>query len=146
MVLLAGIVITVKDRDGNVIARLFGPAGGTVEVENVGAAGQSQRDEPLRPQRPLGSDGHDSKHRLPLIPPLAMVQRPTEVVAPNGNEVEGYTIETLPIMGHVTAAVADNGARFATFSDDSVIRIWDSHSRELVQVLLGHGAGPGADG
>lgn len=142
LALLAGIIVTIKDKDGNIIARLFGPAGATVEVNQRGDNGgqNGKGSDPIIPPQPVSVA--DDVERTASISPLAMVQRPPKLTTSDGEEVLSHTLETVPIMGQVTAAVSPDGKRIATFSDDGIVRIWDSYSREVNLILVGHSTGP----
>lgn len=134
LIVLAAIVVVVLDKDGNIIAKIFGDS-----VEIIDDKGGNALDESdLTDTSPVDSSHHHSA----AMSPLAMVQQPTKLTTNDGNVIASHTLDTVPIMGATTAAVSPDGKHVATFSDDGMIRIWDPRSRAIVQVLTGHTAGP----
>ncbi len=138
LLLVAGVVFIVRDKQGNIIAKIFGPAGSTVERVSEDPKTSGDKTTP----RVVAPPVEPSRNHLPALGPLALVQQPTRLISKDGDPVQSHTLDTLPIMGATTAAVSPDGKHVATFSDDGMIRIWDPHSRELVQLLVGHTAGP----
>ena len=89
--LLAGIIVVVKDKDGNTIARLFGPEDAIVEVTvdrgNGGESGTGSGPGTQSQSRP--STVRVVKNGDSDIP-LAMVQYPPALTGSDGQAVEFF--------------------------------------------------------
>lgn len=138
--LLAVVIITIRDKDGNVISRLFAPGDSTVSIEKP--VDESDVDPVKVPQAPgIVAPDLDKEH-LPPMGPMALVQKPPQLVAKDGDAVLSWTL--LPVGTPIVSvlALSADGSLLATFGDDGVVRVWDVDQQKLHSVLIGHTAGP----
>lgn len=143
LVLLAAIIVVIKDKHGNTIATLEFPDGENAKVFQAGADSVSNvAARPSEPGMPMSISPVTDGSVLPPMGRLAMVQRPARLQLSDGTAPVSHTIETAAMMGYAAAAVSPDGKHVATFSEDVVVRIWNAQSRELVQMLIGHHSGP----
>lgn len=136
LALLAGVIVIIRHKQGNEIARMEASEGTTVEVQPV---------ESLRPKPPSPVSSTSTDY-LPPISSIALVQRPAKLVSKDGSEpVVSWTVATVPALGSSASipvgALNVAGTRLATFGDDGLVRIFDLDLQRLEKVLVGHGAG-----
>jgi serine/threonine protein kinase len=127
--LAAGIVVIIRDKDGNKVAEINLPKSGTVEIKDADK-GEANR------QRQLPGDKIDP---APLPPPLrnqpfspvVLVQHPAKLPG-----VRSWSIESRNIFNAAAMAYRPDGKRLAVACSGGIIRVWDPESGRLVQVLL----------
>ncbi|MBI3463689.1 MAG: protein kinase [Planctomycetes bacterium] len=151
------IKVRVKDKEGRVSAELTVPEGAEVEVEQGGKIAVTVRT-PAEPRVSAPSrqpnDVTTSQPRrrkptpiviphepLPKLPagtplsPLALVTNPAPIKG-----VRSWTIETREQRGWVDAVgYSPDGRLLAAGGEDGMIRLWDTSTRQLLRVLVGHG-------
>jgi WD40 repeat protein/tRNA A-37 threonylcarbamoyl transferase component Bud32 len=124
---LAGIVVIIRDKQGNEVGRFNAPEGGKVEI--VDDAGK----------RPAPKEGAGIAP-APLAPlssgealsPTALVQHPAKLPG-----VRTWSIELRNQQSTTAVAYRPDGKRLAVGYTDGSIRVWEPESGRLVQVLLG---------
>lgn len=141
--LILGVVITVKDKDGIVIARILGEHGMTIDVEenNVKAGDATTQTDR---ESVKDSGGKELGNFLRPMCKLALVQKPAQLVSTDGMVVDSWTIapRAVPGGGKNIPALRPDGTVMAVFSDDGAVRIWNLETSELIQILVGHDDGP----
>jgi len=144
MTLMLGVIITVRDKKGNIVARLFAPEGSTVNVEandgDRGAKEQSAKAAANTTAQPVVK--RDVADHLPAMSPVALVQRPPKLTAENGEAVQSWTVLPVAVPERSASALSFDGRQMATFGKDGSVRVWDVEGKSLRKVLIGHASGP----
>ncbi len=143
-VLFAAAVITIRDKNGNIVAKFFGDYSVDVQFDPRNA---NQSTIPLaHTESSHVSDAvaAESTEHLPTISPLALVQRPAKLKAQDGEAVLSWTIAPRNLIAPdgIIPALRPDGKFVAAFGDDGYVRVWNIERTQLTQVLVGHAAGP----
>jgi WD40 repeat protein len=129
--LAAVIVVIIRDREGRELARVEVPEGGSVEVK--GSATSKEKKQPAAKDK--------TKVKAPGLPvlspgeplsPTALVQQPAKLPG-----VRSWTIETRDVWSPLQVAYRPDGKRLAVGSQEGTIRVWETQTGRLVQVLFG---------
>ncbi|HEV3262983.1 MAG TPA: protein kinase [Gemmataceae bacterium] len=133
--LVAAIIVIVRDRQGNKVAEISVPEGGSVELKDDGKVKDDGKERPT-PK----ADARIAAAPLGASPPgepvssTALVQHPARLPG-----VRSWTIETRSARGQVKAvAYRPGGKLLATGGDDGTIRLWDPATGQLVRMLVGN--------
>ena len=142
MVLL-GVWIIIRDKNGTEIARMKAPEGSTATVQPAGASGQAPQSvapaQATGNQRPAprpAAGGTEPMH------PAALVQHPAKLPG-----LKSWTIETVlsrsrkhqvAWYGASEPVFSPDSRWFADFGGDGAIRIYAAETGELEHVLVGH--------
>ena len=124
---IAGIVVIIRDKQGNKVAEIAVPEGGSVDVRDNGKARDKAKQMP--PAKEAGRSA-----ALPGAPlaSSALVQQPTKLPG-----VRSWSLERRHPWGLWTLAYRPDGKRLAVGSLDGGIHIWEPQTGRLVQVLYG---------
>lgn len=150
-VLIFGVIVTVKDKNGKTLLQYLVPDSSTVEVASdkeesaqsaeAGSAKPVSKNETSPSKVPAVAPPVVADH-LPPMNPAALVQRPPKLVAKDGEAVESWTVLPIGVPKHSASALSSDGLLLATFGHDGVVRVWDVDKPSLRKALLGHEAGP----
>ncbi|MCA9053875.1 MAG: protein kinase, partial [Planctomycetaceae bacterium] len=138
LVVVLGIIVTMRDKNGKILGRFWGSDGTTIEVS---------RDDKTDPVRPVESvPAHDVGHASPtksappatasvdsLLPlsPLALTSMPEKIEG-----LKSWSLETRLHRGGVYAFAASHDGKFvASAGYDGTVRVWRTEDFEPVQVL-----------
>lgn len=150
-VLMFGVIVTVKDKNGKTLLRYLVPDGGTVEVtaDNGGVANKSDKADadksvpkPVTPNNTAPATEPQVADHLPPMSPTALVQRPPKLVGKESEAVQSWTLLPVRVSPNSARALSADGSRLATFGSDGAVRVWDVDQQKLTTVLIGHSAGP----
>src|SRR5262249_50381908 len=134
-VLLAQIIIRIKDREGKTIAELNVPEGHQVEVIRDGKKPAPPGVKKAKPPKVVVKPGPvPALEAGAPLSPMALVALPAALAG-----VQAWSIELRQPRGFIQAiAYRPDGEVVATAGDDRLIRLWEASSGRLVRVLVGH--------
>jgi serine/threonine protein kinase/Tol biopolymer transport system component len=144
LLLMVGVIVTVRDKDGKILARIFVRDGATVTVSTGTGDGDTSKT-PVAPKdtsrvAPISTD------HLPPMTPAALVPRPPKLTTKDSEPVLSWTIATTYKLGsngdYAACSLHPDGQRLAVFGEDGCVRVWDVELKRLIQVLVGHATGP----
>lgn len=132
--IVAGIIIIVRNKEGKEIARYEEKDGKSVEVIPT-----DDKKDPPKDGKPIDPVKINAEPLPPLkggepLNSMSLVGRPEKIKG-----VRSWTIETRMHRGGVgSVAYSPNGQWLATGGLDGIIRVWDAATNALVRVLVGH--------
>ncbi|MBC7815933.1 MAG: hypothetical protein IAG10_03435, partial [Planctomycetaceae bacterium] len=99
LVLMFGVIVTVKDKNGKTLLRYLVPDGGTVEVasDNEETTHKTNVEKPVsKAETPASTVPHVRPpvvaDHLPPMSPAALVQRPPKLTVKDGEAVQSWTV------------------------------------------------------
>jgi WD40 repeat protein len=134
---VAAIVVIIRDKQGNPIAKIDVPEGGSVEIKDVGQPKEDGKKPPVVEEKiPLAAAP------LPPLPPntplspTALVQQPAKLPG-----VRSWSIETrVPRVPYAPVlAYNSDGRLLAAANMDGIVRIYEPLTGRLAQMVLAEG-------
>ena len=133
--LAAGIVVIIRDKDGNKVAEVNVPEGGSATVHSDEKGKPPDKDK--KQSTAIPADPLPKIEPGTPLSPLALVTNPAPLPG-----VRSWTIETRTPHGGINNASAvayrPDGRLLAIAGDDGTIRLRDPVTGRLVRALLGH--------
>jgi len=130
----AAVVVIIRDKQGHKVAEINLPEGHSVEVK---ADDKDKGKPPEKDKKPAAAIPADPLAKIePGTPlgPMALVTNPAPLPG-----VRSWTIETRMPRGGINAvAYRPDGRLLATAGEDSVIRLLDPKSGQVIRALVGH--------
>jgi WD40 repeat protein/serine/threonine protein kinase len=146
-IVLAQIIIRIRDNQGKIVAEVTIPEGKTGEIVRDGKviATIPGEKEPSGAKPPATGATIQPAPLPPVkggepLSPLALVQHPAEIKG-----VRSWTLETISHRGAVFGATySPDGRWLATGGEDGAIRLWEPGTGRLIHALVGHDGGGAA--
>lgn len=140
--MLLGVWIIIRDKEGNEIARFKAPEGSTATLQSEAVPGTPQPVAPVQatgtrqPPTPVAVASTDPMH------PVALVQHPAKLPGLKSWTIETVVARSRPLQvfwyGANEPMFSPDSRWFADFGADGAIRIYAAETGELEHVLVGH--------